>query len=608
MNSDAKTQILKDYFGYDHFREGQEQLIDSILCGHDVVGVMPTGAGKSVCFQIPALLLDGLTLVISPLISLMKDQVSSLIQSDIPAAFINSSLDATAYRQVIDNARKGAYKIIYIAPERLETDSFTALANAVNISMVTIDEAHCISQWGQDFRPSYLKIIDFIDHLPYRPVISAFTATATEYVRLDIIKLLRLKDPDVLITGFDRQNLYFEVQKPADKTETLLRFVNDRADKSGIIYCSTRKMVEEVCAVLCARGYPATYYHAGLSDNQRKKHQEAFIFDEKPIMVATNAFGMGIDKSNVNFVVHYNMPKDIESYYQEAGRAGRDGEPADCLLLYSGQDVRLHQYFIENSDDCTNEALKVMARKRLKEMTFYCHTTGCLRAYILAYFDEDAPRFCDHCGNCLKNFETVDITVDAQKILSCIKRTNERFGQKVVIDTLRGSKNKRILQLGFDKLSTYNIMADSSENRIRDIIHELTLRGCIHITDDEYPIMQLTEKAAGILFHGEHLEMQLVKESEPKPKKVKPSAKNTPITENPELFERLRTLRTKIATEQHVPAYIVFSNATLADMSAKAPTTTEAFLDVSGVGNAKLEKYGDAFLGEINSFLKSDPA
>ncbi|MEG0377594.1 MAG: DNA helicase RecQ, partial [Eubacterium sp.] len=539
MNSDAQTQILKEYFGYEAFRPGQKQLIDSILCGKDAVGVMPTGAGKSVCFQVPAMLLEGLTLVISPLISLMKDQVESLIQSGIPAACINSSLGASEYRYVLEQTQKGAYKILYVAPERLLADGFLDLVDTLNISMLTVDEAHCISQWGQDFRPSYLKILDFIAQLPHRPIISAFTATATEAVRLDMMRLLNLKDPDVLITGFDRSNLYFDVQKPEDKTDALLHFLKDRVDKSGIIYCGTRKVVEEICDLLCRSGYNATAYHAGLSDEVRRKNQEAFIYDEKPLMVATNAFGMGIDKSNVNFVVHYNMPKDIESYYQEAGRAGRDGEPADCLLLYSGQDVRLHQYFIENGDEQTSEEIKTLARKRLKEMTFYCHTTGCLRSYILDYFGENSPRFCDHCGNCLKNFETVDITIDAQKILSCIKRAKERFGQKVIIDTLRGSKNKRILQLGFDKLSTYNIMSDSSESRIRDIIHELVLKNCIQITDDEYPVMRLGPAAASVLFHGEKLDMQLVKEETLKPKKKDKKIKAALQSVNPDLFEHL---------------------------------------------------------------------
>lgn len=608
MDKDSKYTILKQYFGYETFREGQEFLIDTILSGQDVVGVMPTGAGKSICFQVPALLLDGITLVVSPLISLMKDQVGALTQSGVPAAFINSSLSSGEYREVLSDIRAGVYKILYIAPERLLAEGFLNFIREQDIAMVTVDEAHCVSQWGQDFRPSYLEIDRFIKSLDTRPILSAFTATATELVRNDIVTMLDLQNPEVLVTGFDRRNLYFEVQKPPKKLDALLAILADHKDKSGIIYCSTRKTVEEVCDRICDAGYPAVCYHAGLPDAVRKKNQDLFIFDEKPIVVATNAFGMGIDKSNVSFVVHYNMPGDMESYYQEAGRAGRDGEPADCILLYSGQDVRTQQFFIENSDRDspdpeTNALLKQRDRKRLKDMTFYCHTNGCLRGYMLKYFGEEAPVCCEHCGNCQTQFETLDITVEAQKILSCIKRTGQRFGIKVVVDTLRGSKNQRILSLGFDKLSTYNIMADTSEKRIRDIIHHLTLTGFIHITDDEYPIMRFGPRAREVLFGGEHIEMKLPKEKEPAPKTSKAPGKSAggPL-ENPDLFERLRALRGRLAAEQNVPAYVVFSNAALTDMCRRVPKNNTDFLEVSGVGKAKLERYGEPFLNEIRDW------
>ena len=414
----TQYEILKQYFGYDTFRDGQDVLINSILEGRDVLGVMPTGAGKSLCYQIPALMMDGITLVISPLISLMKDQVSNLNQVGILAAYINSSLTAAQYYKVLDLARAGRYPIIYVAPERLVSEDFLrfALDGQVKISMVAVDEAHCVSQWGQDFRPSYLKIVDFINRLPVRPVVSAFTATATAEVRDDIIDILMLRDPKVMTTGFDRSNLYFAVQNPKDKYATLVNYLERHKGESGIIYCLTRKVVEEVCSQLIREGFSMTRYHAGLSDGERKQNQEDFIYDRAQIMVATNAFGMGIDKSNVRFVVHYNMPKNMESYYQEAGRAGRDGEPAECILLYGGQDVVTNQFFIDHNQD--NEALDAVTREivmerdreRLRKMTFYCFTNECLRDYILRYFGEYGSNYCGNCSNCLSQFEEVDVT------------------------------------------------------------------------------------------------------------------------------------------------------------------------------------------------------
>ena len=439
---DEKHRLLKEYFGHSSFRSGQEQIVDQLLSGRDAMGIMPTGAGKSVCYQIPALMLEGITIVVSPLISLMNDQVTSLIQSGIKAAYLNSSLTAGQYFKALNNIEAGKYKIIYVAPERLMTDRFQNICRNIKISMVAVDEAHCVSQWGQDFRPSYLKILDFIDSLPARPIVSAFTATATETVREDILKILKLRDPFVITTGFDRPNLFFSVINPSSKAETLLSLLRERKDRSGIVYCATRKSVEEVCQTLCNEGFLATRYHAGLSENERKCNQEDFVFDKKSIMVATNAFGMGIDKSNVSFVIHYNMPKNIESYYQEAGRAGRDGEQAECILLYKPSDVRTAKFLIENSEpnpelsQQQQETVKKLDYERLKHMTFYSTTNECLRSFILNYFGEGHISYCGKCSSCMTKSEIVDATVDAQKILSCIIRAGQNYGKKTIIDIL----------------------------------------------------------------------------------------------------------------------------------------------------------------------------
>ncbi len=607
----STTQILKQYFGYDRFREGQQQLINSILKGQDCLGIMPTGAGKSICFQVPALMMGGLTLIISPLISLMKDQVNSLTQAGIAAAYINSSLTENQISLALNKAKNGTYKLLYVAPERLLTVDFLELAKSVEISMLTVDEAHCISQWGQDFRPSYAKIPEFIAQLSHRPILSAFTATATPKVREDIISLLDLQEPTVLVTGFNRENLYFEVQNPKNKFKALIDFLQDKKDKSGIVYCSTRKNVGEVCQNLIDNGYNASRYHAGLSDHERQKNQDDFLFDRVQIMVATNAFGMGIDKSNVSFVVHYNMPKDIESYYQEAGRSGRDGERAECILLYSTQDVRTNMWLIENARDVeypdkeTEEILKARDRKRLREMTFYCTTSDCLRSYILKYFGETPQNFCGNCGNCKSNFDTVDITIDAQKILSCVCRMKERYGVNMVIDVLRGSKNEKVTHLGFDKLTTYGI-SEKSEKQLREIINHLILNGYLIKTDAEYPILVLGERASGLLQGSEKVTMKLSKEKE-KQKSIETVKKPTtakPVDKG--LFAVLRDLRYQIAKEQKVPAFTVFSDSTLTDMCMKTPKTDTEMLSVSGVGQIKLERYGKRFLQAITQYQEQN--
>ena len=608
-----KYKVLKQYFGYTTFRDGQETIIDAILKGQDVVGIMPTGAGKSLCFQIPALMMEGIALVISPLISLMKDQVNGLIQAGVKAAYLNSSLSPAQLQRVMQNAISGQYKIIYVAPERLLTDDFQNFIKQSQISTITVDEAHCVSQWGQDFRPSYLLINEFIEMLPNRLSVSAFTATATPKVKDDIIELLKLDNPVMVSTGFDRENLYFEVQHPKDKISALLSILKKNRNKSGIVYCLTRKNVEEVCAALCKQGYEATRYHAGLSDKERKNNQEDFLYDRSPIMVATNAFGMGIDKSNVSFVVHYNMPKDIESYYQEAGRAGRDGEPADCILLYNGHDVITNQFLIENEnengtlDGEIHNLIKQNQRERLKVMTFYCHTSECLRAYILRYFGEHGTDYCGKCFNCNHNSEQIDVTIDAQKILSCVKRTRERYGVKTVIDTLRGCKTEKLIRLGLNEQSTYGIMSDTREDRLRAIIRFLVLNEYLYITNDEYPVAKLGTKANEILLEKKVLEMKIIKEQENKSKKSKSKKTKSKLGLNildEELFDLLRELRSKIAQEQGVPAFVVFSNASLTDMCIGLPRTEDEFLEVNGVGQTKLDRYGEQFLKVIADYQK----
>ncbi len=605
-----KNAILKHYFGHVEFREGQSELIDRILAGKDVLGIMPTGAGKSICYQIPALMMKGTTLVISPLISLMKDQVSALVQAGVKAAYINSSLTTAQSTEAIRRAKAGQYKIIYIAPERLEFESFLEFALQVPISMITVDEAHCISQWGHDFRPSYLNIVDFIERLPYRPVVSAFTATATAKVRDDIILLLKQNSPYVLTTGFDRKNLYFGVEHPKDKFATLLNLLEKNRGRSGIVYCATRKLVEEVCDGLIENGYNATRYHAGLSDLERHENQDDFVYDRKRIMVATNAFGMGIDKSNVSFVYHYNMPKNLESYYQEAGRAGRDGEPAECILLYGKSDVYLNQYLITNSPD--REELDPILRQEiikndldlLKAITFYCTTTDCLRQYILNYFGEKSTHCCENCSNCDTVFESVDITIDAQKILSCVYRFNQQwngFGKAMLVNVLRGSSNSRIKQLGLDKLSVYGIMSDTSSARLYKIIDYLIEKNYLSTTNTEYPVVTLEDYSSDILKGRMHLEMKLPKEK----KTLSTSSKQMPDAIDEKLFEKLKALRRQIAMQENVPAYTVFTDASLADMCRVRPIRESEFINVKGVGVAKGVKYFEPFTKLIREYISS---
>ncbi|MDR0290778.1 MAG: DNA helicase RecQ [Treponema sp.] len=620
-----KNDILKNQFGYDSFRPGQEDAIDAILSGRDLLAIMPTGAGKSLCYQIPALLLPGMTIVISPLISLMKDQVNALRENGCAAAYLNSSLSGSEYAQTMEEIRLGEVKLLYIAPERLQRMDFSLPES--EIPLVVIDEAHCVSHWGHDFRTSYLEIARFIKSIQSNPVTAAFTATATAKVREDIERLLRLKEPLCINTGFDRPNLYFEVQKPGDKKTALLACLETRKNLSGIIYCATRKAVEEVHDLLRSCGFAVARYHAGLDDNERRKNQDDFLYDRKTVMVATNAFGMGIDKSNVSFVIHYNMPKNIESYYQEAGRAGRDGTPADCILLYNGRDVRINEYLIARSDDDGNEpdaSLLAHNRELLKLMTFYAAGNDCLRRRLLSYFGEDAPQYCGHCSNCRTEYEETDITLEARKIISCVYRLMERrksFGKTMIVDILRGSKNEKIKRFGFDSMSVWGIMKEETAHRIRTILDFLIEDGCLMTDGDEYPVIVLGDGFEEVLKEERRLYLKLPKErkqipqdNSPKEKpQARPQAKPQTISEespnapfetniNKDLFEKLRNLRREIAAKESVPAYIVFSDASLRDMCRKKPVSMVQFSAVNGVGAVKQEKYGEAFVEAIRGF------
>ena len=608
-----KHETLKKYFGYSEFRKGQEELIDNILSKHDVLGILPTGAGKSLCYQIPALMLDGITVVVSPLISLMKDQVRALNEAGIHAAYINSSLTENQIRKAMEYAMEGRYKIIYAAPERLETVDFIRFAQIADVSMVTIDEAHCISQWGQDFRPSYLKIISFIKSLRKRPIISAFTATATREVKDDIICVLGLKEPYIYAGGFDRENLYFSVQKPKSKLKYVSEYIKTHNDESGIIYCATRKNVEKVYSSLLSEGVPVTMYHAGLSGSDRNANQEAFIYDIKPVMVATNAFGMGIDKSNVRYVIHFNMPQSMENYYQEAGRAGRDGETAECVLLYSGQDMVINRLLIESKDvnaDFTFEqtvAVREHDELRLQQMNKYCLTTECLRGYILNYFGEFMNRRCENCSNCQSEYEEIDRTEEARLIINCISELGQRFGINVVAGTLHGHKRAKLMEYHVDRYNSYGKLNNLGEEDIKQIINVMVEENILAVTQDKYSILKLRERAKDFLFGNERFIIKHIKVddiSEAVKSKSKQRRSDVLNGRGLDLFEKLRELRLTIAKEESVPPYIVFSDKTLTDMCIKIPFTKEEMLEVSGVGENKFTKYGERFISEILGFTE----
>jgi ATP-dependent DNA helicase RecQ len=586
----AKAQtILKKYFGYNDFRKGQDNVIKSILEQHDTFAIMPTGAGKSLCYQVPALLLEGVTLVISPLISLMKDQVDTLTNMGVPATYINSSLSSAETEQRIYQVNQGKYKLLYVAPERLELASFAALLSSLQVSLVAVDEAHCVSQWGHDFRPSYRHIPAFIKQLPQRPIISAFTATATEEVKEDVVSLLTLTQPNVYITGFNRDNLYFSVVRGANKRDFVVDYARNNKDQVGIIYAATRKEVESICKELKQSGINATKYHAGLSAEERKQNQDDFLFDNNNIIVATNAFGMGIDKSNVRFVIHYNLPKNMEAYYQEAGRAGRDGEPSECILLFSPQDVMLQKFMIEQSVLASQR--KHNEYKKLQEMVDYCYTPNCLRQFILQYFgEENVAEQCGNCSTCTDESELIDITIEAQKIFSCIVRLKEGYGTTLIAQVLKGSKNKKLLALGCDRLSTYGIMSEYTEKEIKDIINILVADGYLSLTPGQYPTVRLEKKVLPVLKEGAKVYQKVQKKKER-------------LQKDNSLFELLRELRKQISTEEKLPPYIIFPDSTLQEMSKYYPLDDRALLSIKGVGESKLQKYGELFLAEIRKYV-----
>lgn len=580
---------LKKYFGYDNFRIGQKPIIESILGMRDSFAIMPTGGGKSLCFQIPAVLMEGITIVISPLISLMKDQVDSLTAVGISSAFINSSLSVGEISRIITGAKEHKYKLIYVAPERLENYSFCEQLKGLNITQVAVDEAHCVSQWGHDFRQSYRYIPTFIKNLDERPVVSAFTATATEDVREDIIRLLELKNPMVYVTGFNRENLRFSILKGVDKRNYIEKYIGNNKEKVGIIYASTRKEVEELYTFLKNKGYNATRYHAGLNEEERRSNQEGFMFDDYNVMVATNAFGMGVDKSNVRYVIHHNLPKNVEAYYQEVGRAGRDGETSECILLFSLNDIRVQKYFIEESS--ATDEMKQNEYKKLQILTDMCHTNRCIRAYILNYFGEaQEEENCGGCSNCEDDSESVDITLEAQKILSCVYRMNEKYGANTVAMVLSGSKNQKVMEFNLNILSTYGIMRNNPMKKISELISILGAEGYLKISEGKYPLVKLNERAREVLKGNEKVFLKVQNQV-------------STLEEDSDLFTRLRDVRRAIASREKVPPYIIFSDSTLTDMAKHFPTSKENLLRIKGVGDKKCDSYGEEFILVIKEYV-----
>ena len=635
-------EILKQYFGYDSFRPGQDALVQAILSGRDTLGIMPTGAGKSICYQVPALALPGLTLVISPLISLMKDQVGALNEAGVPAACINSALSFEEMRDALYFAGRGEYKLLYVAPERLTAPFFLDFARRVPISMVTVDEAHCISQWGQDFRPSYLKILDFLAALPQRPLVSAFTATATAEVRDDIIRALGLEDPFVITTGFDRPNLYFAVEKPSSKPSALLAHLMQRRDKSGIVYCATRKTTEALTDTLNQMGHPAVAYHGGMSPDAREAAQRDFITDKVPVVVATNAFGMGIDKSNVRYVIHHNLPESIEAYYQEAGRAGRDGEPSRCTLLWNESDIVTRRRLLDN--DYENERLtpeeqeivRQSKRRLLDGMVGYCRTTDCLHRYMTRYFgqelspnagstagediaaDSSQSGKCGACSNCESTFETIDVTRVAQAISRCVHDVGQRVGSGKIVKILRGSRAQDLAWLNPERMPTFGMLKDVNEARVRDVLSQMATDGYLSIAEGRMPIVMFGARAAETAAPDFHYEIKRVeRKSEAAGSGRSGGVADTadsanvpgdalgsyiPDDDEESLFQKLRELRRTIAQEIGKPPYIVFSDKTLRDMARIKPVTNAQFLAVNGVGQHKLDLYGQRFMQAIASF------
>lgn len=607
-------ESLKRYFGYDSFRPGQEEIVSALLAGRDALAIMPTGAGKSLCYQVPALLLPGLTLVISPLISLMQDQVKGLNAAGIHAAFINSSLTETQIARALDLAAEGSYKLVYVAPERLESPVFRSFAVGADISMITVDEAHCISQWGQDFRPSYLKILDFIDSLPRRPIVSAFTATATREVKDDIVCTLRLHDPKVLVTGFDRPNLYFQVERTRRKDDFVIQYLRGHPGESGIIYCATRKNVDKLQELLTEYGFAATKYHAGLPAEARRKNQNDFIYDTAPVIVATNAFGMGIDKSNVRFVLHYNMPQSMENYYQEAGRAGRDGLPSQCVLLFSAQDVIINKFLLDKKDfaemdDEEADLLRQRDLQRLQTMERYCQTTECLRNYILAYFGEHPTAPCGNCGSCNNDFDEVDMTDAAKWMINCVAELHGRYGKAILFGTLQGANRARLRELGAERFKSYGRMKDIPRETLERLLAQLLEDGYLVQSDDQYAVLHIGDIAP--LKAGGQVLVKLPPQREPEqaraPKPKRRSPMDALTSAGLELFNQLRQLRFDTAQREGLPPYVVFGDKSLVDMCLRAPRRAEDMLGIYGMGERKYEKYGAAFFAVIDAYRADHP-
>lgn len=601
---DRALQLLQTYFGYTSFRPAQEAPVESLLKNEDVVAIMPTGAGKSICFQIPALCKSGLTVVFSPLISLMKDQVDGLVDQNIPAALINSTLTQTEFNKTMYDVRSGNIKLLYIAPERLGSNFFCNVLRSMPISQVIVDEAHCISQWGHDFRPSYRLIGDWLASLPKRPVVGAFTATATKAVENDIKTLLGLDHANVYVTGFDRPNLSFSVVRTPKRMDYVVDYMRRHSHENGIIYCSTRKDVERVYDNLTRAGIQTGYYHAGLSDEMRKDMQNKYAFDQLQVMVATNAFGMGIDKSNVRYVLHYQMPRNMESYYQEAGRAGRDGAPAECILLYSGQDVRVHKYLIEQGHlEPQREQVEL---RKLQSMIDYCFCSTCLRKYMLAYFGEIVPWLeCSNCSSCNTKGERVNVTKEAKAIFRAIIATEERYGASMISSIVRGERTDRITRAGLDALSVFGYLSDVGDKEIKGLIQQFVASGYLRSSMGKYPVLSVTAGAEEVLAghkEVEEIRQEVIVPSRKTKKSASISRSEVPRSGSGGLFEHLRQHRKQLASQLSVPPYIIFPDTVLIDLANIRPKTLGEFGNIKGVGEAKLKKYGLSFLEAISQY------